>query len=383
MQNMNKKDRALLIALWAQEKVGVKTLSQALAIKQQLQLTAGEFYRNKGNVWAKVPFTTETIEALRQFRQRYSLTTYLEYLSQENVQILTSFDQSYPKLLKTISDHPLVLSVRSKFDVHSGEFARNFNNTLAVVGTRHMTSYGRLVIKTLLPRLSTTHTVVSGFMYGVDVTAARIALESGGRTIAILGFGFNHCFPAAHQTLMEDFIKQGAIFMSEFPIDTRAYPSNFVLRNRIIAGLAPATLVIEAAERSGSHITAEYANNYGRLVMAVPGPITNPYSQGTKALIQQGATLVASVEDIYQALGDDYQSRTMQNASLSPVASSADQANQTAQQVILEALSHQSGLNSDGLIAATNLQEGLLQQTLFDLEMQGLISKKYGEYCLT
>jgi len=380
MQSINKKDRALLIALWAQEKVGVKTLSQALAIKQQLQLTAGEFYRNKGDVWDKVPFSAETIAALHQFRQQYSLSAYLEYLFQENVQILTPFDQSYPKLLKTIGDHPLVLSVRSKFDVNSGEFAKYFANTLAVVGTRHMTSYGRLVIKTLLPRLSTTHTIVSGFMYGIDVTAARATLESEGRTVAVLGFGFKHCFPASHQALMEDFIKQGAILMSEFPISTRAYPSNFVLRNRIIAGLAPATLVIEAAQRSGSHITAEYANNYGRLVMAVPGPITNPYSQGTKALIQQGATLVASVEDIYQALGDDYQSRTMQYTSQLPVLASSDQ---PAQNAILEALSHQPSLNSDGLVAVTNLQEGLLQQTLFDLEMQGLIIKKYGEYCLS
>jgi DNA processing protein len=219
-----------------------------------------------------------------------------------------------------------------------------------------------------------THSIVSGFMYGVDVTAQQVALQqAGGRTIGVLGFGFEHCFPRSQRQLMEEFVARGAIFLTEFAPRISAHAGNFVQRNRIIAGLAPATLVIEAAERSGSHITAAYANEYGRLVMAVPGPITNPYSQGTKALIEQGATLVTSSRDIYQALGEDYQSALTLGL----------QSDTGLSATIVEALTSQSALNFDELLAISQQDKSLLQQSLLRLELAGKIHKSCGTYCLS
>ncbi|KKQ08100.1 MAG: protecting protein DprA protein, partial [Candidatus Pacebacteria bacterium GW2011_GWF1_36_5] len=217
--------------------------------------------------------------------------------------------------------------------------------------------------------------VVSGFMYGVDLAAAQIALKNGGQTIAVLGFGFDHCFPSSQKKIMQEFLERGAIFLSEFAPETLAKASNFVTRNRIVAGLSKATLVIEAAKRSGSHITANYANDYGRIVMAVPGPITNPFSEGTKVLISQGATLVNNASDVLKGIADDYHFQLCDSVK-------NEQEETDKSKTLLEKLTFYPELTFDDLMKNNNFIESELNQLLFDLELQGKIIKKWGKYCL-
>lgn len=365
----------LLIALWSLDDVGHKTLAKILAYRRQQHLRVAELWRSlDGSLAGELALSEKTLVSLRAFKQRYSLANYVEWLAEQGIQVLTTASGFYPSLLQPLVDRPPVLFVRSQQPVNSEQFQAVFVKTLAVVGTRRMTGYGRLAIRTLLTELVQTHSIVSGFMYGVDVTAQQVALQqAGGRTIGVLGFGFEHCFPRSQRQLLEEFVARGAIFLTEFAPRISAHAGNFVQRNRIIAGLAPATLVIEAAERSGSHITAAYANEYGRLVMAVPGPITNPYSQGTKALIEQGATLVTSSRDIYQALGEDYQSALTLGL----------QSDTDLSATIVEALTSQSALNFDELLAISQQDKSLLQQALLRLELAGKIHKSCGTYCLS
>lgn len=213
-------------------------------------------------------------------------------------------------------------------------------------------------------------------MYGVDLEAAKLALKNGGNTVAVLGYGTSHCFPKSQKKTMEEFYEKGAIFMSEFPPEMPPIASNFVMRNRIVAGLSPATIVIEAAARSGSHITASYANDYGRLVMAVPGPISNPFSEGTKDLISQGATLVNSGQDILSALSEDYHWSDKLGED-----KRTDKLSQE-QKTLIEKFKSRPELSFEELYANSLYSRDQLNQLLFDLQLQGKISKNFGKYCL-
>ena len=176
--------------------------------------------------------------------------------------------------------------------------------TIAVVGTRQVTDYGRKVTWELTQNLvKKGFVIVSGFMYGVDAIAHRSCVAAGGRTIAVLGYGLDApYFPHSHATLAQEILESGGCLVSEFAPNTPAVPQNFPLRNRIVSGLSLGVLVTEAAKHSGSLITARLAVEQGREVFAIPGPIDSPYSEGTKELVNMGAKLVTSVEDIVEEL---------------------------------------------------------------------------------
>lgn len=363
----------LLVALWSLDDLGHKTLAKILQVRRQRQLRVAELWRKlPGSLASELALSDKLLVSLRAFQQRYSLASYVEWLAEQGIQVMTTAGGFYPPLLRPLSDRPPVLFVRSQQATDSEQFQVAFAKTLAVVGTRRMTSYGRLALSVLLGEIVYTHSIVSGFMYGVDVSAQRLAVERQGRTIGVLGFGFEHCFPRSQRQLMEEWLARGAIFVTEFAPRVGAHAGNFVQRNRIIAGLAPATLVVEAAVRSGSHITAAYANDYGRLVMAVPGPITNPYSQGTKALVEQGATLVTSSAELYQALGEDYQSALTLGL----------QSETGLSALIIEALTSHQALGIEELSNICQQDKSLLQQVLLGLELAGRIRKSCGTYCL-
>lgn len=174
-----------------------------------------------------------------------------------------------------------------------------------------MTDYGQMVLEKLIPPLVKAGvTIVSGFMYGVDATAHQLCLEAGGRTIAVLGCGLNHTVPEGQEKLRETISQKGGLIISELPPDHRPFPWTFVRRNRIIAGLSQAVLVIEASEKSGALITAQRAWELKRPVLAVPGPITQKSSAGCNWLIQQGAKLVQKPADVLTVLKlPDYASK--------------------------------------------------------------------------
>ncbi len=381
MSKSSLKQKAFLVALVSLDGIGSRTVLKILALCRKRQLSRAEFWANKHHIWQEIELKEKTIESIKKFKKEHSLLDNLARLEASGVQVVTFEEKAYPPLLATIEDLPAVLFVKSRIQVGSPTWYQMLAQTISIVGTRRMTSYGQLVINRLVPPLvDLGQVVVSGFMYGVDLVAAQTALKHQGRTIAVLGFGFNHCFPSSQKNIMQEFLEQEAIFLSEFPPTTLARASNFVTRNRIVAGLSKATVIIEAAKRSGSHITASYANNYGRLVMAVPGPITNPFSEGTKELVNQGAILVNSAQDILLEIGRDYHLDLLDTKSLS--SATDDVAGNNARSLILENLSFYPESSLETLQNSTKIPTAELNQLLFDLELQGKIIKKWGKYCL-
>lgn len=236
-----------------------------------------------------------SVESLARLRPRIDPSTELPHLRALGARAVARDDPQYPPLLKEIYDPPPVLYVRGELD--PPEVA-----LLSIVGTRSATSYGRMAAERLAGEVARAGiTVVSGLAYGIDAAAHRGALEAGGRTIAVLGSGLDRIYPSQHVRLAEQIAAHGAI-ITEFPLGTKPDARNFPQRNRVVSGLSFGTLVVEAGERSGALITAAFAADQGRDVMAVPGSIFSPASRGTNRLIRDGAIPVTSAEDILQEL---------------------------------------------------------------------------------
>lgn len=215
------------------------------------------------------------------------------------VKKLTVDNSAYPNSLTEIAQPPRQLFVQSE----------NWEDLLsrpriAVIGSRKVSAYGRLVTAKLAGELAAQGiAIVSGLALGVDGIAHQAALDAGGLTIAVLPTSLEKIYPASHHNLAQNILKQGGALVSEYESGAEVYKTNFVARNRIVAGISAAVLITEAAEKSGSLHTARFALEQGIDVLAVPGNITSPTSAGTNNLIKSGATPVTSTEDILHALG--------------------------------------------------------------------------------
>lgn len=203
----------------------------------------------------------------------------IEFCENNGIEILNYYSDFYPDKLRNCMDAPLILFKKGNY-----EFNRNLH--IAIVGTRQMTSYGKDFIEKFVDELSNQNiTFVSGLAFGCDITAHRIAVKSQIPNIAVLATGLNKISPAAHFPVAEKIIQNGAL-ISEYPSFHKVEPMNFVLRNRIIAGLCDAVVIVESAERGGALFTAAYANSYNREVFALPGRVGDKFSQGCNQLIQ-------------------------------------------------------------------------------------------------
>lgn len=210
---------------------------------------------------------------------------------------ITRESADYPELLKQIPDPPEMLWVK-------GNVACLTSPLLTVVGTRKMTGYGRQAVSAMLRKpVMCGLTIVSGLALGIDGAAHRAALEFGGKTIGVLAQGLTSMYPRSHAALADMILQSGGAIISEFEVSRPGEKYLFLRRNRILAGLSSATLVVEAGVPSGSLITAHLSAEYGRTVMAVPGPFHHPFSEGTKKLVNLGAELVTSGEDVIQGSG--------------------------------------------------------------------------------
>lgn len=219
----------------------------------------------------------------------------IEKLTGMGVDIVTFLDPHYPSSLKEIADPPPILFVRGKKEVLS-------NCCIAIVGSRASTSYGRKTAVSFSRRLALAGvTVVSGLALGIDSQAHLGAIEAGGNTIGVLGCGIDIVYPKQNRELFDQVVDNGAI-VTEYPLGTMPEAFRFPARNRIISGLSEGVLVVEAAKKSGSLITAQLALDEGREVFAVPGQIDSCKSEGTHWLLQQGAKLVVSENDIIEDL---------------------------------------------------------------------------------
>lgn len=214
------------------------------------------------------------------------------------IRIVGLDEPDYPAALKATYDPPAVLYVRGTVAPRPEVAA------VAVVGARAATPAGRAFARSLARDLAAAGAeIVSGLARGIDAEAHRGALEAKGRTVAVLGSALDHVYPPEHEGLARQITERGGALLSEFPLGTGPRPHHFPQRNRIIAGLAQAVVVVEAKERSGALVTARFAGDQGREVLAVPGHPTEPLAAGTNALLRDGAALVRSARDVAEALG--------------------------------------------------------------------------------
>ena len=316
-------------------------------------------------------------------------------------QVITLADAAYPELLRAIDDPPIVLYTRGKLQTLAARPA------VAVVGPREQTQYGYRVTKHLAYQMAKAGvTIVSGMARGTDAAAHAAALEAGMPTIAVLGCGLDLCYPPENAALYEDIPKTGVI-ISEYPPGTPPMASNFPARNRIVSGMCCAVLVPEAPKKSGSLITAACAADQGREVFAVPGNIDVATSEGTNALIRDGAHPVLNVDDILSVLNDQYPERIqavpkaetlapeddryvttpvkkqrVRVAEPAPIPASAVETAENAAlplQTRLCALLAASPQHADNLIAAVPEPAGEVTAALTMLELEGRVEQQPGK----
>lgn len=268
-------------------------------------------------------------------------------------------DPKFSPLLRQINDPPQLLYYRGNLDLLQS------NLLLAVVGSRKADSYGKTAAGKLLPPIvSAGITLVSGLAFGIDSLAHQACVDHNHPTIAVLGGGIDDATigPRSNFPLAMRILKNDGLLLSEYPPGTPGAPHRYPERNRIIAGLCPATLVIQASEKSGSLITARLALDYNRDVLAVPGPITSPISAGTNLLIQQGAAPALKSDDLLRLFNlDDTDAPTPQHHQLT-----------TDQTLLITTLNH-TPLDIDTLCQQTKLSPAIVSPLLIELELLDLV----------
>jgi len=278
--------------------------------------------------------------------------------------LLTIWDKQYPPALKKIPDPPVIL-------FYKGKLPNEYPAAIGVVGTRTPTSYGKIVTEKLVTELIQNGiTIVSGMARGIDTIAHRTAIKKSGQTFAVLGCGIDVIYPPENRPLYEEIQQHGAL-LSEFFLSTGPDAQNFPRRNRIISGLCQGVLVVEAGEKSGALITANYALDQNREVFAVPGNITNPKARGSNALIQQGAKLVQSVEDILTEIQGSTALKSPEERPIPPHFNNLER----------DILEHLTGepKHIDRLVMELKESPALILSSLLNLELQGFVRQLSGK----
>lgn len=277
-------------------------LSALVKILPRRRLRLLEYYQDPALLWEaseaelkELDFCTPaTIKCITDREIRKKTDEFMLMVSRCDADVITLYDKAYPKMLKYIADPPVVLYCRGKIDADA--------ICVAVVGSRRATSYGAEMAVRLSKELARHGvTVVSGMARGIDTKAHIGALQGGGKTIAVLGCGVDVIYPQENGDLMNRIIQSGAV-ISEYLPGAPPIPFNFPARNRIISGLSNSVVIVEANERSGSLITADFALEQGRDVFAVPGNINSINSAGANRLIRDGARMITTADDILDEL---------------------------------------------------------------------------------
>ena len=261
------------------------------------------YFKKAKNIWLatnadlnEINIPEKKIMEFEEYRRKFDIEDYFERLDKLQIKVLTILDKDYPSNLKEISDAPSVLYIR-------GNLKKSDTNSVAIVGSRMMTSYGREVAGKFAAELANFGiTIISGLALGVDAEAQRAALSVGGRTVAVLASGLDIISPLTNKSLALEFMKGNGAIVSEYPLGHEPMPYDFPVRDRLISGLAKAVVVIEGRMRSGTFYTVKAAADQGRPVFAVPGPITSPASEAPNYLIQNGAKLITTAKDVMDEL---------------------------------------------------------------------------------
>lgn len=245
----------------------------------------------------KLPFLpTPTQEKILNDLHLLPIQEQIRQYPLNHIHTITIFDEEYPELLRQTYEPPWVLYGKGNIELLKSEFK------LAVVGSRQSSDYGKRAIETIFPKLIENGVIlVSGLATGIDTLTHRTAIHLGGQTIGVIAGGLFHIYPKSNKDLALEMMRNQLV-LSEYPPNTPPSRWHFPMRNRIISGMSRGTFIVEAKQKSGSLITANYAVNEGREVFALPGCIFNPNSNGTNELIQQGAKLIQSADDILEEL---------------------------------------------------------------------------------
>lgn len=291
-----------------------------------------------------------------------------DYCERHHIQILTLSDENYPYRLADCVDAPLTL-------FYLGNGNMNTHRTVNIVGTRRCTTYGKEVIEKLvreLHALCPDMMIFSGLAYGIDICAHRSALQNNMPTVGVLAHGLDTIYPTSHRQTAVEMIEHGGL-LTEYFTHTQPVARNFVQRNRIVAGCADTTILIESADKGGGLITCSIARSYGRDVFAIPGPVNAVYSKGCNNLIRDNAAaLISSAEDLVKAMGWDDDERLIKaqqqgiQRDLFPELSPEERA-------IIEILQKNNDLQVNIIAIKTGMDMGSLSAVLFDLEMKGLV----------
>lgn len=321
----------------------------------------------------------KTAEHIAATRNKFDAHAELELAHKLGICLIHLDDVRYPPVLKQTYDPPPVLYIK-------GSLTRQDNLCIAIVGSRRCSLYGQEQASRFAHLLgSAGFTICSGLARGIDTAAHQGALSASGRTIAVQGCGLANIFPPENKKLFELITQSGAC-VSELPLQYEPLAENFPPRNRIIAGLSLATIVVEAALNSGALITAHAALENNREVMAVPGKIDSPLSRGAHQLIKQGAKLIESVEDVTEALGfigEQLKDHTADAASKAseqiekPLFDVSQLNLSSAERIVYDCLSKEP-LHIDQVIAETDLAPGSINASLVSLQLKGLIKQLPG-----
>ncbi len=293
----------------------------------------------------------------------------IEFLEKNNIKARFYTDADFPRRLKTCIDAPTIIYTK-------GNMKLDEQRVISIVGTRNATDYGKTVVDDLLKSFSGRNyeiLVVSGLAYGIDICAHRIALKYNIPTVGVVAHGLDKLYPALHRKTAESMMELGGL-LSDFPSETKIDPQNFIKRNRIIAGLADATIVVESALKGGALITADIASSYNRDVFAFPGRAGDTYSKGCNQLIRNsGANLIEEIDDLEYFMGWEKQEKQQSVQSSLFVELSPDE------QQIVDLLKENGELFIDQIASEVQLPVSRISTVLINLEFKNVVNALPGK----
>lgn len=322
-------------------------------------------FRNRKDLPDSLPGINDRIvnvldcpEAIGRAEQEY------EFAQKKHIECLTINDNRYPSRLKECNDAPIILFYKGSVDL-------NADRVINMVGTRNATDYGKQLCMDFLQELHHTYPnvlVVSGLAYGIDIQAHRAALQHGFSTVGVLAHGLDRIYPTVHRKTAIEMLNQGGL-LTEFLSGSNPDRHNFVSRNRIVAGMCDATIVVESASKGGSLITAEIANGYNRDCFAFPGRVTDLSSAGCNQLIRDNkASLVLSAHDFIQQMGWDMKENKNRQTQLPLFPELSDE-----EQLIISTLEKEGAMQINTLTVDCDIPIYKMNSILFELEMKGFV----------
>lgn len=344
--------------------------SQLVQLRQLIELagSAKEIMDNVAHLEDILPGTTPQLKgALADSSLIEMAEREMEFIEKNNIRLILINDRDYPYRLKECADAPLALHSMGNADL-------NARHIVSIVGTRHATEYGKSMCENFVSELAQLvpgTLIVSGLAYGIDICAHRAALKNGLPTTGVLAHGLDQIYPGTHRTTAKQMIAYGGL-LTEFMSGTNALPRFFVQRNRIVAGISDATVVIESASKGGSLITASMAQGYARDCFAFPGRVYDQYSQGCNELVAQNkAALITCAYDFVQAM--NWGTDTKRNSTKELQGELFPEMTE-AERVVMEALRGSGeGLQVNQMVVTLDMPINILMPLLFEMEMKGYI----------